>query len=96
MPDANTAIKAEHPSLACLLLAPGSEAGKCSVYTEVPKDVSKVLSESERLKKAVGAMGGKGGGKAARAAGSGADVAQVQDAVKAANEYALACLGSQS
>jgi alanyl-tRNA synthetase len=96
MPEAYTAIKAEHPSLPCLLLAPDAEAGKCSVYTEVPKDVSKVLSASEWLKCAVGAMGGKGGGKPERAAGSGPDVSKVADAVKAANDYALSCLGAES
>lgn len=95
MPEAYTAIKAEHPSLACLLLAPDAEAGKCSVYTEVPKDVSKLLSASEWLKCAVGAMGGKGGGKPEKAAGSGPDVAKVAEAVKAAEAYAKSCLGAE-
>ena len=96
MPEAYTAIKAAHPSLACLLLAPDADAGKCSVYTEVPKDVSKLLSASEWLKCAVGVMGGKGGGKPERAAGSGPDVTKVADAVKAANDYAASCLAAES
>lgn len=96
MPEAYTAIKAEHPSLACLLLAPDAEAGKCSVYTEVPKDVSKMLSASEWLKCAVGVMGGKGGGKPEKAAGSGPDVSKVVDAVEAANDYAISCLAIES
>lgn len=96
MPEAYTAIKAEHPTLACLMLAPDEAAGKCSVYTEVPKDVSKLLSASEWLKRAVGAMGGKGGGKPEKAAGSGPDVTKVAEAVQAANAFAETCLAAES
>lgn len=78
--------------MACLLLAPDAEAGKCMVVTEVPKAASKALPASEWLKCAVSVMGGKGGGKPERAAGSGPDVAKVDAAAAAAAEFAAARL----
>jgi alanyl-tRNA synthetase len=88
MQEAYARVKAAHPALACLLLAPDAEAERCAVYTEVPKGACKALPASEWLKCAVGVMGGKGGGKPERAMGSAPDVAKVDDAVAAANEFA--------
>lgn len=88
LPDTAGGIRQKYPDLACLLLAPDAEAGRCAVFAEVPKAVSKTLSASEWLKSALAVMGGKGGGKPVFAQGSAPDVAKVDEAEAAATAFA--------
>eukprot|EP00892_Ulva_mutabilis_P002071 jgi/Ulvmu1/11865/UM081_0023.1 len=88
LPDTAGGIRKKHPNLACLLLAPDTDADRCPVFAEVPKAVTGELSASDWLKSALAVMGGKGGGKPVCAQGSGPDVSKVDEAEAAAVQFA--------
>lgn len=88
LPDTAGGIRRVHPGLACLLLAPDTEAGRCPAFAEVPKEMTGELSASDWLKSVLSVMGGKGGGRPACAQGSGPDVSKVDEAEAAGNAFA--------
>lgn len=88
LPDTAGGIRQKHPNLACLLLAPDSDAGRCPVFAEVPKAMTGELSASDWLKAVLTVMGGKGGGKPGFAQGSGPDVSKVDEAEAAGTAFA--------
>lgn len=77
------------PNVALMVFAPGAE--KVQVVSAVPKAVD-ALKANEWLKAALEPVGGRGGGKAASAQGSGPGVDRLDDAVAAARDFAAAAL----
>ncbi|KDD73965.1 hypothetical protein H632_c1691p1, partial [Helicosporidium sp. ATCC 50920] len=86
--EAFAAVAKVHPMLPMLLVAP-TDADKASVFAGVPAELSKKLSAGDWLKAALGALGGKGGGKptAAQGVAQGANE-KLDDAVAAAEQLA--------
>ena len=82
------AVEKSFPELPCLFLSPDAGAGKCGVLAAVPKALSKRLNAGDWCKAALEVLGGKGGGKAGSAQGSGPDVAKADDAAAAAADFA--------
>ena len=71
-------------------------ADKVFAFASVPKELQPALPASEWLKGALEAIGGRGGGKAASAQGSGADVGGVGAAKQAAEDFAAAATAKAS
>lgn len=95
LPDTAGAISSKHPSVACLLLAPDTDAGRCPVFAEVPKAMTAKLSASDWLKSVLAVMGGKGGGKPGCAQGSGPDVSKVDEAEAVGMQFAQSKLAEE-
>lgn len=93
LPEVAAALRERHGERPCLLAAPDGDAGKCLVYAEVPKTLSKRLGAREWLNAALAPLGGKGGGKPERAQGSGPAVEQLAEALRAAEVFAEKALG---
>ncbi len=81
----NVAIDAVLKRSALPTLLIGSEGGKASALAVVPKGGS--VDAKAWLAAALGACGGKGGGKADRAQGTGGDPAKVDEALLAAVKF---------
>ena len=88
--------KVQKASPAVAVAAFSVNADKVFAYSSVPKELQPALPASEWLKGALEAIGGRGGGKAASAQGSGADVSAVGAAKQAAADFAAAATAKAS
>ena len=84
------------PGLAVLVLSVDTSAEKVFALASVPGELQEALPANSWLKTALDAVGGRGGGKAASAQGSGADVAAVGTAVQAATSFASSACSAAS
>ena len=82
------AVEKQYPTLPCLFLSSDAEASKCSVFAAVPGDLSQKLNAGAWCKAVLEVLGGKGGGKANLAQGSGPNVDKAGDAAAVAEEFA--------
>ncbi|KAL6774483.1 TSA1 [Auxenochlorella protothecoides x Auxenochlorella symbiontica] len=84
--EAWNAIAKAHPSLPVLLASAGED--KALVFAGVPKELAPGFPAGEWLKAALGAIGGKGGGKPTFAQGMGPEVGKLDEALAVAGKLA--------
>lgn len=87
-------VSKETPNLAVIALSVDAAAEKVFVFASVPKALQETLPANIWVSDVLGKVGGRGGGKAASAQGSGDQLTQVDAAVAAAKEVAHAALAS--
>jgi alanyl-tRNA synthetase len=89
-----TKVQKGSPSLAVAAFSVAGE--KVFAYASVPKELQPALPASEWLKGALEAVGGRGGGKAASAQGSGANLDGMAAAKQAAVDFAAEAAAAAS
>ncbi len=81
--------RAKRPDIAFLFLSPDEAGGKVSIAATCPKpSIDKGLKAGDWVKVAAQACGGSGGGRPDTAQAGGKDPAKLNDAVRAAREFA--------
>jgi alanyl-tRNA synthetase len=88
------AVRAKRDQSAVMLLGVDSGAGKVTIVAGVPQAlIGKGLKAGEWVKAASEACGGKGGGRPDSAQGGGTQPERVDDAIRAASDYAASRMG---
>jgi len=88
------AVRAKRDQSAVMLLGVDSAAGKVTIVAGVPQAlIGKGLKAGEWVKAASEACGGKGGGRPDSAQGGGTQPERVDDAIRAASDYAASRMG---
>lgn len=89
--EAGNSIQKKFPEMPVMFFSEGPD--KALAYAAVPKSVSSNLAAGEWVKEALGALGGKGGGKPTTAQGMGPKKEAIPDAIELAEQMAAIKLG---